>query len=307
MRLLRCLSFFGVVGLTCIALGDEPPATIDGPFGEPIRAASETLQAQPNDTTALARRAALYAQAEQPAKAIEDLDRLLKLEPTRADAWDLRGSERFKLGRIDESIADFDQYVKLRPDQEPWHWKRGISYYYAGKYALGRKQFEGYQTVDDADVENAVWRYLCMARDVGVEKAGADLASAERPPGADVADLSVVRRQGDDRRRDDRRPQRIGQSGGIEQSTVLRAPVLGAVRRSSGGRSRSKTPIEGVRGAQDRPLHVERGRRPPAAAECREEIGSRRPARQSHGPLQCRLGWRECGHVAILCRIFQSR
>ena len=47
----------------------------------------------------------------------------------------------------------------LRPDQEPAHWKRGISYYYAGRFDEGRKQFEGYQTVDDNDVENAVWRY----------------------------------------------------------------------------------------------------------------------------------------------------
>ena len=85
----------------------------------------------------------------------------------RAEAFDQRGSERFMLGQIAESIADFDRYLQLRPDQEPWHWKRGISYYYAGRYDEGRRQFEGYQTVDDNDVENAVWRYLCMARSAG--------------------------------------------------------------------------------------------------------------------------------------------
>ena len=74
-------------------------------------------------------------------------------------------------GQIKRSIDDFDRFVELKPQQEPHHWKRGISYYYAGRYDDGRRQFEGYQTVDDNDVENAVWRYLCMARSLGVQAA----------------------------------------------------------------------------------------------------------------------------------------
>ena len=129
-----------------------------------IAAASAALQSDPQDKEALARRAALYAASGQCEPAVADYDRLLKLDPARTDAYDARGSEHFKLGHIAESIADFDRFIKLRPDQEPSHWKRGISYYYAGRWEEGRKQFEGYQTVDDNDVENAVWRYLCMAR-----------------------------------------------------------------------------------------------------------------------------------------------
>jgi len=61
--------------------------------------------------------------------------------------------------------------VKLDPKREPWHWRRGISYYYAGEFEKGKKQFEGYQTVDSSDVENATWRYLCMARLSGAAEA----------------------------------------------------------------------------------------------------------------------------------------
>ena len=104
-------------------------------------------------------------------EAIAELSRTIELDPQAAAAYDLRGSEQFKLGHIAESIADFDKFLSLRPDETAGHWKRGISYYYAGRYAEGRKQFEGYQTVDDNDVENAVWRYLCMARADGVAKA----------------------------------------------------------------------------------------------------------------------------------------
>jgi len=85
---------------------------------------------------------------------------------SRADAakeaaeLELRGSEHFRAGRFAESVADFDAEIKLDPRRSPWHWKRGISLYYLGRYADGAKQFEGYQTVDGNDVENAVWRFL---------------------------------------------------------------------------------------------------------------------------------------------------
>ncbi|MEX0978128.1 MAG: tetratricopeptide repeat protein [Pirellulales bacterium] len=136
-----------------------------------IAAATAALETNPQDKEALARRAALYAASGQCELAIADYDRLLKLDPARAEAYDARGSEHFKLGHVAESIADFDRFIKLRPDQEPWHWKRGISYYYAGRWDDGQRQFEGYQTVDENDVENAVWRYLCMARGQSIEAA----------------------------------------------------------------------------------------------------------------------------------------
>lgn len=108
-------------------------------------------------------------------RAIAGFTKAIQLDPTLADAYNHRGSEHFKLGHIKESIADFDAYLKLRPDETPGHWKRGISYYYAGEYDKGRKQFDGYEKVDTNDVENAVWRYLCMAPSVGVDKARAEI------------------------------------------------------------------------------------------------------------------------------------
>ena len=94
-------------------------------------------------------------------------------EPSTADDYERRGSAHFIAGRFIESVADFDAEIRLDSRRAPWHWKRGISLYYAGRYADGAKQFEGYQTVDGNDVENAVWRFLCQARDenVGVERA----------------------------------------------------------------------------------------------------------------------------------------
>jgi len=121
------------------------------------------------------RRARRHSENREPAKAIADLDAAIKLDPRLADAWQSRGSEHFKLGHIKESIADFDQFLDLVPQQAPNHWQRGISLYYAGRFADGRKQFELHQTVNPNDVENAVWHFLCVARADGVEKARAAL------------------------------------------------------------------------------------------------------------------------------------
>ncbi len=169
--------FLAAIGIVLSgSLAEELPAPVPGSPGqaalaERIRLATQAIDRASNDQETYWLRAGLYAAAGEHQLAIEDCNRLLKLDPQYAQAYDQRGSQQFMLGHILESIDDFNRYLKLEPRQEPWHWKRGISYYYAGQYEAGRRQFEGYQTVDDNDVENAVWRYLCMTRGVGVRAA----------------------------------------------------------------------------------------------------------------------------------------
>jgi lipoprotein NlpI len=105
------------------------------------------------------------------AQAIEMFTRALADDGSLAEAYYWRGREHFRAGQIEKSLADFDKYVALKPEVEPRQWERGISCYYAGQFERGAKQFELYQTFHDNDVENSTWRYLCMARSVGVEKA----------------------------------------------------------------------------------------------------------------------------------------
>src|SRR5262245_37786746 len=77
----------------------------------------------------------------------------------------------FQSGRIAESVAGFDNLVKLVPDIEPQLWQRGIALYYAGRYPECRAQFESHRTVNPNDVENAAWQFLCSARAESPEKA----------------------------------------------------------------------------------------------------------------------------------------
>lgn len=129
------------------------------------------LEREPKNVRAYFLRGMVQESLQHHVEAVADFDQAIELDPRQAAAYDHRGSEQFKLGRIAESIADFDKAIELQPALERGHWKRGISCYYAGRYEDGRRQFERYQTVDDNDVENAVWRYLCMARSDGVDRA----------------------------------------------------------------------------------------------------------------------------------------
>jgi lipoprotein NlpI len=129
---------------------------------------------------------------DQHEKSLADFSRLIDLDPDVAENYNSRGAVYFKLGRFAESVKDFDKYIALKPDRKARHWQRGISYYYAGRYEDGRKQFEGYQTFDSNDVENAVWRFMCMAKSDGIAKARQDMLKIgddKRVPMRQVYDL----------------------------------------------------------------------------------------------------------------------
>jgi lipoprotein NlpI len=150
-------------------------ANLKGDRPEALRLANQAVAAAPQNPQCYYVRGRIQADSREPAKAVADFDQVLKLEPRAGEVYQLRGFEHFKLGHIAESIADFDRYLQRSPQREAHHWQRGISYYYAGRYEEGRKQFELHQTVNSNDVENAVWHFLCVARQSGVDKARAAL------------------------------------------------------------------------------------------------------------------------------------
>jgi lipoprotein NlpI len=113
-------------------------------------------------------------------------------DATAATAYYVRGRENFRLGRMRESVADFDKYVELQPNASARQWERGIACFYAGLHEQGAKQFESYQKFDGHDVENSVWRYLCLVPQVGVQRAQATMLPIEndrRIPMMQIYDL----------------------------------------------------------------------------------------------------------------------
>jgi lipoprotein NlpI len=146
-----------------------------------LAAARKAVEADPQDARAFLVRGDAHAARRQPAEAIQDYDKALELDKTLLVAADRRGGEKFKLGKVQESIDDFNAYLKANPKAEPAHWRRGISFYYAGKYAEGARQFDIGRAEFGADVENAFWHYLCTARKDGVEAARKNLLPLTGP------------------------------------------------------------------------------------------------------------------------------
>ncbi len=153
------------------ALKAAAKAFAQGRTKEALVLADRAVSLDPKNAGAYHARGQIRDALGRYADAVADFSKVVQLDPKAAEAYDRRGSAHFKLGEFAKSVADFDRYLELRPAAKAGHWRRGISCYYAKKFDEGRKQFEGYEAVDTNDVENAVWRYLCMAPVVGIEKA----------------------------------------------------------------------------------------------------------------------------------------
>lgn len=113
-------------------------------------------------------------------QAITLLDEMIKLKPAIPNLYYYRATENFFAENFRQSVDDFDQLIKLQPARSDSLWERGISCYYAGDYADGAKQFLDYQNYHDQDVENSVWRYLCLAKSDSLAKARETLINIER-------------------------------------------------------------------------------------------------------------------------------
>lgn len=91
------------------------------------------------------------------------------------------GMEAFKSAEIDESIRLFDKAAEVGYPRSLL-WQRGLSLYYAERFAEGAKQFRGDAEQNPNDTEEAIWAMLCEARLVGFKKAQKDMLSVGRDP-----------------------------------------------------------------------------------------------------------------------------
>lgn len=96
---------------------------------------------------------------------------ICELQPDVLRFQFFRGNVGFAAGDMTQSVAAFDEVIRLDATSEPELWQRGLSLYYANRFADGVKQFETHQTVNSQDVENAVWHLLCAARVSDVDQA----------------------------------------------------------------------------------------------------------------------------------------
>jgi lipoprotein NlpI len=152
------------------------------------------LAAAGQEVEQLLQQAAQAGQRGDHQRAVIRLSDVIAAAPKESRAWYLRGREHFCAGQIAESLFDFNKYIELEPKASNRLWERGITCYYAGEFEKGAKQFEDYQTFHDQDVENSVWRYLCVARASGVEKARQSLLPISRDPRVPMMEIYALYR-----------------------------------------------------------------------------------------------------------------
>ena len=140
-------------------------------FCSSIGHCQDAATSQSKNITSLLQQVSAAQTARQFPQAIKLLDQIEKLDDTIAVVFYRRGRIHFQQAAFQKSVRDFNRYVVLEPKIESRQWERGISMYYAQQYKQGASQFELYQTYHNQDVENSVWRFLCMVPDSGVAKA----------------------------------------------------------------------------------------------------------------------------------------
>ena len=113
---------------------------------------------------------------------LRDWEQLVKANPNNPNAFVRRGMARFKLGQIGAAIEDFDRAEQVDERLTPYLWQRGLAYYYAQRFEAGAAQFELDLTVNGQDVEETVWRYLCIAQSRGGDAAIATLLPVRHDP-----------------------------------------------------------------------------------------------------------------------------
>ncbi len=103
-------------------------------------------------------------------KALKQLNGLITDKPSRYHHE--RAGILFRLGRFGEAIQDYDMAARLgQPHDENSCWERGLAQYYSGDFRTARDQFSRYHQVGPSDIENGLWRFLCIAEEEGIVKA----------------------------------------------------------------------------------------------------------------------------------------
>ncbi len=95
---------------------------------------------------------------------LNKFDKRLNTFPFEPRLYISRGMLYFKLGRLIESLKDFNKAEQLNPQLTPYLWQRGLTYYYLKKYAKAARQFELSLSIHSQDIEITLWFFLCIAQ-----------------------------------------------------------------------------------------------------------------------------------------------
>lgn len=142
-----------------------------------------------NKSTSIYQKISKALTAEDKTEALQLLGQALEMDPKNTSLLQIRGETLFRMGKVAESVPDFDKVVEIQPAFKAENWQRGIALYYVGRYKDGAEQFEEHHRVNPDDVENTFWYFLCLAKADSMESARKKIIPSRgdaRPPLMDV-------------------------------------------------------------------------------------------------------------------------
>jgi tetratricopeptide (TPR) repeat protein len=89
-----------------------------------------------NVVSAFYNRGVAYKHKGQYALAIQDYNQVIRLKPDDEDAFNARGNAYYDRGQHDLAMRDYDEAIRLNPNDENVFNSRGIAYYSLGQYDL---------------------------------------------------------------------------------------------------------------------------------------------------------------------------
>ena len=119
-------------GLTAVEWFDKAMALWqDGKYSDPKKAIeylNKAIRLKPDDADAYGNRGNAYHNLGQYQRAIEDINEVLRLKPDDARAYYNRGLTYGKLNQYQKAIEDYTEAIRLKPDDASVYYNRGNEY-----------------------------------------------------------------------------------------------------------------------------------------------------------------------------------
>jgi tetratricopeptide (TPR) repeat protein len=129
-------------------------------WAEAIECFTQTLELDPENTSALAVRGGAYAEIKECYRAIEDCTKAINLDSKKIDAYTNRGKAYQDSRQYDKAIDDFDKLVELDHELDVAYIGRGSCYGYKGDYDKAIENFRKALTFNSI-YKDSIMEVLC--------------------------------------------------------------------------------------------------------------------------------------------------
>ena len=113
----------------------------------------------------------------KPERAIQDYNEAIRLDPEDANTFNKRGIAYFRLGQYERAIEDYDEAIQLAPRFAPYY-NRGMAYFNQGLYDRAIEDYDEAIRLDPQIAISYANRALAYTRLGKDQEAQLDVARA---------------------------------------------------------------------------------------------------------------------------------